>query len=166
MSLSLLLIFLFLLIIGAPVAAALGLSASLMVIMNNLPVSVLTQRAVNSLDSSPLLAVPLFILAANLLNAMGVTTHLFDLVRMLLGRIRGAVAQVSVLVALVFSGISGAALADIGGVGCHPDRADEGTGISRRLCCRIDDCCGHYWPHLSAFDSHHHLCQRSQCFGG
>ena len=107
MSLSLLLLFLVLLVIGAPVAAALGLSAALMVILNNLPVSVLAQRAVNSLDSSPLLAVPLFILAATLLNTMGVTTHLFDLVRMILGRIRGAVAQVGVLVSLVFSGISG-----------------------------------------------------------
>ncbi len=60
---------------------------------------------------------PLFILAASLLNATGVTTHLFDLVRMLFGRIRGGVAQVSVLVSLVFSGISGAALADIGALG-------------------------------------------------
>ncbi|SNY93466.1 TRAP transporter, DctM subunit [Cohaesibacter sp. ES.047] len=117
MSVTLLLLFLVLLIVGAPVAAALGLSSALMVVLNNLPVSVLAQRAVNSLDSSPLLAVPLFILAANLLNSMGVTTHLFDLVRMVLGRIRGAVAQVGVLVSLVFSGISGAALADIGALG-------------------------------------------------
>ncbi|TLP44199.1 TRAP transporter large permease [Cohaesibacter sp. CAU 1516] len=117
MSLTLLLLFLGLLIVGAPVAAALGLSAALMVYLNNLPISVLAQRAVNSLDSSPLLAVPLFILAANLLNSMGVTAHLFDLVRMILGRIRGAIAQVGVLVSLVFSGISGAALADIGAIG-------------------------------------------------
>lgn len=117
MSLTLLCLFLGLLIVGAPVAAALGLSAALMVYLNNLPISVLAQRAVNSLDSSPLLAVPLFILAANLLNSMGVTAHLFDLVRMILGRIRGAIAQVGVLVSLVFSGISGAALADIGAIG-------------------------------------------------
>ncbi|MDR6265887.1 MULTISPECIES: TRAP transporter large permease [Rhodobacterales] len=117
MSLMLLAVFLGLLILGAPVAAALGLSSALMIAVNGLPVSVLAQRSVNALDSSPLLAVPLFILAASLLNAMGVTTHLFDLVRMLLGRIRGAVAQVSILVSLVFSGISGAALADIGALG-------------------------------------------------
>lgn len=117
MSLMLLAVFLGLLILGAPVAAALGLSSALVIAVNGLPVSVLAQRSVNALDSSPLLAVPLFILAASLLNAMGVTTHLFDLVRMLLGRIRGAVAQVSILVSLVFSGISGAALADIGALG-------------------------------------------------
>ena len=77
----------------------------------------LAQRSLNALDSSPLLAVPLFIFAASLLNATGVTTHLFDLVRMVLGRIRGAVAQVSILVSLIFSGVSGAALADIGALG-------------------------------------------------
>ena len=117
MSLILLGIFLALLLCGAPVAVSLGLSSAIVIVTNNLPVSVLAQRALNALDSSPLLAVPLFILAANLLNAMGVTTHLFDLVRLLLGRIRGAVAQVSVLVSLIFSGISGAALADIGALG-------------------------------------------------
>lgn len=114
-----LLVFLFLLalLIGMPVAVSLGLSAALVIISYGLPVNVLAQRAVNALDSSPLLAVPLFILAANLLTATGVTNHLFDFVRLLVGRVRGAIAQVSILVSLVFSGISGAALADIGALG-------------------------------------------------
>lgn len=117
MSLILVLIFLILLVLGAPIAVCLGLSSAIIIIAQGLPASVLAQRALNSLDSSPLLAVPLFILAANLLNAAGVTTHLFELVRMLFGRVRGAVAQVSVFVSLIFSGISGAALADIGALG-------------------------------------------------
>ena len=117
MSLFLLIIFLLALLIGMPVAVSLGLSAALVIVSYGLPVNVLAQRAVNALDSSPLLAVPLFILAANLLTAIGVTNHLFDFVRLLVGRIRGAIAQVSILVSLVFSGISGAALADIGALG-------------------------------------------------
>ena len=117
MSLLLLVIFLLALLIGMPVAVSLGLSSALVIVTYGLPVNVLAQRAVNALDSSPLLAVPLFILAANLLTAIGVTNHLFDFVRLLVGRIRGAVAQVSILVSLVFSGISGAALADIGALG-------------------------------------------------
>ena len=60
---------------------------------------------------------PLFIFAASLFSVTGVTRHLFDLVRLLVGRIRGGIAQVSVLVSLIFSGISGAALADIGALG-------------------------------------------------
>tara|TARA_R110002126_G_scaffold291808_1_gene459785 strand:+ start:2818 stop:4095 length:1278 start_codon:yes stop_codon:yes gene_type:complete len=117
MSLVLLTLFLVLLVAGVPVAVCLGLSSATVIVAYSLPVSVLAQRSLNALDSSPLLAVPLFILAANLLNAVGVTTHLFDLVRMIFGRFRGAVAQVSVFVSLIFSGISGAALADIGALG-------------------------------------------------
>lgn len=117
MSLILILLFAVLLVFGAPIAVCLGLSSAIVIVSEGLPVSVLAQRSLNSLDSSPLLAVPLFILAASLLNAIGVTTHLFDLVRMIFGRIRGAVAQVSIMVSLIFSGISGAALADIGALG-------------------------------------------------
>ena len=117
MSLLLVLLFLALLALGAPIAICLGLSSAVVIYWQGLPLSVLAQRSLNALDSSPLLAVPLFIFAANLLNLTGVTTHLFDLVRMVLGRIRGAVAQVSILVSLIFSGVSGAALADIGALG-------------------------------------------------
>lgn len=117
MSLVLLLVFLAALAIGAPVAVALGLSSAIVIFAFGLPVNVLAQRAVNALDSTPLLAVPLFILAASLLNAAGVTTHIFELVRLVVGRVRGAVAQVSILVSLIFSGVSGAALADIGALG-------------------------------------------------
>ncbi|KXF75129.1 ABC transporter permease [Paramesorhizobium deserti] len=117
MSLVLLLVFAVTLVAGAPVAVSLGLSSAVVIAVYGLPINVLAQRTVNALDSTPLLAVPLFILAASLLNAMGVTTHIFDLVRLLVGRIRGAVAQVSILVSLIFSGVSGAALADIGALG-------------------------------------------------
>ena len=117
MSLLLIAIFTLLLALGAPVAVCLGLSSAVVIVTQGLPVSVLAQRSLNALDSSPLLAVPLFIFAASLLNATGVTTHMFDLVRMIFGRIRGAVAQVSIFVSLIFSGVSGAALADIGALG-------------------------------------------------
>lgn len=117
MSIVLIVVFAAALIAGAPIAVALGLSSAIAIFMFDLPLHVLAQRAVNALDSTPLLAVPLFILAASLLNTMGVTTHIFDLVRLMVGRIRGAVAQVSILVSLIFSGVSGAALADIGALG-------------------------------------------------
>lgn len=117
MSLVLILLFMFCLLIGVPIAVSLGLASAVVIVTFGLPVNVLAQRAVNALDTTPLLAVPLFILAASLLNATGVTTHIFDLVRLLVGRFRGAVAQVSILVSLIFSGVSGAALADIGALG-------------------------------------------------
>lgn len=117
MSLLLLILFFIMLVLGTPIAVSMGLSAAVVIIVNELPLSVLSQRAVNALDSTPLLAVPLFIFAANILNATGVTGHIFELIRLFVGRIRGGIAQVTVLVSLVFSGISGAALADIGALG-------------------------------------------------
>jgi tripartite ATP-independent transporter DctM subunit len=117
MSLLLMILFFAMLLMGVPIAASMGLSAAVVILSYDLPISVLAQRSVNALDSSPLLAVPLFILAANILNASGVTGHIFELIRLFVGRIRGGIAQVTVLVSLVFSGISGAALADIGALG-------------------------------------------------
>jgi len=117
MSFVLVGLFLATLLGGAPVAVALGLSSAVTIIAYGLPIHVLAQRSINALDSSPLLAVPLFILAANLLSSLGVTQHIFDLVRLLVGRVRGAFAQVTILVSLIFSGVSGAALADIGALG-------------------------------------------------
>jgi len=133
MSLMLLAVFALALVLGMPVAAALGLSAALTIWWHDLPLSVLAQRTVNGLNSTPLLAVPLFILAANLLSATGVTNHLFDLMRMIVGRIRGGMAQVNVLVSLVFSGMSGAALADIGALGAIQIRMMEAQGYARRF---------------------------------
>jgi TRAP transporter, DctM subunit len=117
MSLTVLLLFLATMLMGLPIAVAMGLSAGVVVWWNDLPLAVIAQRTVNALDSTPLLAVPLFIFAAALFNAGGVTTHLFDLVRLIVGRIRGGLGHVSVLTSLIFSGMSGAALADIGALG-------------------------------------------------
>jgi tripartite ATP-independent transporter DctM subunit len=103
--------------IGLPIAIAMGLSAAAVIWWNDLPLAVIAQRTINALDSVPLLAVPMFIFAAALFNAAGITRHLFDLIRLLVGRIRGGLGHVTVGANLVFSGISGAALADIGALG-------------------------------------------------
>ena len=75
------------------------------------------QRMVDGLNSFPLLAVPLFILAAAILNSAGITHHLFGFARSLVGHIRGGLGHVNVLASLFFSGMSGSALADAGGLG-------------------------------------------------
>jgi tripartite ATP-independent transporter DctM subunit len=72
---------------------------------------------VDGLNSFPLLAVPLFILAAAILNSAGITHHLFGFARSLVGHIRGGLGHVNVLASLFFSGMSGSALADAGGLG-------------------------------------------------
>lgn len=117
MSLSVLTLFLAFTLIGAPIAVAMGASAAFVIWWGDFPLTVIAQRTVNALDSAPLLAVPMFIFAAALFNESGVTNHLFALVRLIVGRIRGGLGHVTVLTNLIFSGISGAALADIGALG-------------------------------------------------
>lgn len=74
-------------------------------------------RMVDGLNSFPMLAVPLFILAAAILNSAGISHHLFGFARALVGHIRGGLGHVNVLASLFFSGMSGSALADAGGLG-------------------------------------------------
>lgn len=80
-------------------------------------ISFAMQRMVDGLNSFPLLAVPLFILAAAILNTAGITNHLFGFARALVGHVRGGLGHVNVLASLFFSGMSGSALADAGGLG-------------------------------------------------
>ena len=117
LSLVALALFIGIMLAGAPVAVALGLGSAMALWLFDMPMAVIAQRIVNSLDSTTLLAVPMFIFAAALFNATGLTSQLFDFIRMLIGRIRGGLGYVTVLTHLVFSGVSGAALADIGALG-------------------------------------------------
>lgn len=75
------------------------------------------QRMVDGLNSFPLLAVPLFLLAAGVLNSAGITNHLFGFARALVGHLTGGLGHVNVLASLFFSGMSGSAIADAGGLG-------------------------------------------------
>ena len=68
-------------------------------------------------NSYVLLAVPMFVLAANLMNAGTVSERIFDFCRILVGRLRGGLAQVDILVSVIFSGMSGSAIADAAGPG-------------------------------------------------
>ncbi|MDC7244504.1 MAG: TRAP transporter large permease [Sphaerochaetaceae bacterium] len=111
------LLFLTCILAGLPIAFSMSLPAALYLIINNIPVSVMVQRMVASLNSFPLLAVPLFILAAGLMNNSGITSRLFEFSKLLVGRLKGGLAQVNIVASLIFAGISGAALADVGGLG-------------------------------------------------
>ncbi|MDP2790253.1 MAG: TRAP transporter large permease [Rectinemataceae bacterium] len=110
-------LFVVLMILGVPIAVSMVIPSGLYMLVNQIPISTVIQRMVTSLNSFPLLAVPMFILAANLMNNSGITARLFDFSKLLVGRMRGGLAQVNVVASLVFAGISGAALADIGGLG-------------------------------------------------
>jgi tripartite ATP-independent transporter DctM subunit len=78
----------------------------------------LAEQVSNGLyNSYVLLAVPLFVFAANIMNAGSVSERIFDFCRLLVGRMRGGLAQVDILVSVIFSGMSGSAIADAAGPG-------------------------------------------------
>jgi tripartite ATP-independent transporter DctM subunit len=109
--------FLVLLFLGVPIAIALILPAILYILASGMPLSAAVHTLTYSLDSFPLLAVPLFILVGNLMNFSGITTRLFRFASTLVAHWRGGLCHINILTSLIFAGSSGAALADIGGVG-------------------------------------------------
>lgn len=83
--------------------------------LNLLPFAL--EQMFNGVNSQTLLAVPFFVLAGNLMNGGGVTTRIFDFAASMIGHMKGGLAHVNVLASLIFSGMSGSALADAGGLG-------------------------------------------------
>lgn len=101
------------LILGQPVAFALMLAAiPVFVLTGTMPPTVAIQKMVATTQSFPLLAVPFFILAGNLMNASGITERLVRFSRLLTGWLAGGLAQVSILLSFMMGGISGSAVAD------------------------------------------------------
>ncbi|TPJ14376.1 TRAP transporter large permease [Mesorhizobium sp. B2-7-3] len=107
-----------LLLIGAPIFLALG-GASLVdtVFLSNIPDFVVLHRMAGGVDSFPLLAVPFFILAGNLMNTAGITNRIFDFAASAVGWLRGGLGHVNVVASIIFAGMSGTAVADAGGLG-------------------------------------------------
>ena len=107
-----------LLVIGLPVALSLaGASLAFLLIESPIPPVVVLHRMINGVDSFPLLAVPFFILAGSLMNHAGITDRIFDFAKALVGWMRGGLGHVNIGASVLFAGMSGAAVADAGGLG-------------------------------------------------
>jgi tripartite ATP-independent transporter DctM subunit len=117
MGLLLIALFLALFMLGFPVVYAILLPSILYVLVEGLPFGLLSQRVTYALDSFPLVAVPLFIFVGNLMNLSGISDRIFRFAATLVGRAPGGLAQVNIVGSLIFSGMSGSALADVGGLG-------------------------------------------------
>ena len=104
--------------IGAPIAFAMVVSAVAYLFMAGQDLSLASEQFIQSVyDSFLLLAVPLFITAANIMNVGAISDRLLDFCKAVVGRFKGGMAQVDILVSLIFSGMSGSAVADAAGVG-------------------------------------------------
>jgi len=105
-------------ILGMPIAFSLGVSAmATLQFGSELPMTLVAQRLFTGTDSFPLMAIPFFMLAGELMESGGISRRLFDFAHALVGFVFGGLAMVAVVAAMFFAGISGAAAADTAAVG-------------------------------------------------
>ncbi len=124
-------LFLLLMAGGVPVAIAMaGASLIYILISGNVPAFVVVHRMVSGVDSFPLLAVPFFILAGNLMNNAGITNRIYAFALALVGWFKGGLGHVNVVGSVVFAGMSGTAIADAAGLGTIEIKAMKDHGYS------------------------------------
>ena len=110
--------FLTFLVLGVPVAFVLGLTSLVgLLYLGHIPLLLVPKQMFSGVDSFPLLAVPFFILAGNLMNTGGITKRLIHFCKILLGHVRGGLSLVNVVASMFFGGITGAAVADTSALG-------------------------------------------------
>ena len=105
-------VFFVFLLLGMPVAFAIGVSGWSFFLLRDLPLSIMVQKSISTTQSFTMLAIPLFILAGNLMNATGITKRLMNLANVLCGHMYGSVGQVSCVLSTLMGGVSGSAVAD------------------------------------------------------
>jgi TRAP-type C4-dicarboxylate transport system permease large subunit len=116
---------------GLPVAVAMaGAALAYVLLSGNLPPFVVIHRMVSGIDSFPLLAVPFFILAGNLMNNAGITTRIYNFALALVGWMKGGLGHVNVIGSVIFAGMSGTAIADAAGLGTIEIKAMQEHGYS------------------------------------
>lgn len=121
---------LFFLIIGLPVSIGLGLSALGAFLLSGMPLqwTILSQKMQFALQNYVLLAIPLFILAAKLMNTAGISQRIFSFADTLVGFLPGGLGHANILGSLIFSGMSGAAVVDAAGLGQIEVKAMTSSG--------------------------------------
>jgi TRAP-type C4-dicarboxylate transport system permease large subunit len=121
--------FLILMLAGVPVAVSMAAaSVAYLLIYGVAPDLIAAQRMIAGVESFPLLAVPFFILAGNLMNIAGVTGRIYSFALALVGWMKGGLAQVNIIGSVIFAGMSGTALADAAGIGTIEIKAMKDHG--------------------------------------
>ena len=123
-----------LMLCGLPVAVAMaGGSLVYILVSGSVPDIVLAQRMISGIESFPLLAVPFFILAGNLMNIAGITGRIYNFAIALVGWMKGGLGQVNIIGSVIFSGMSGTALADAAGLGTIEIKAMTDHGYPKEF---------------------------------
>ncbi|MGR6981154.1 TRAP transporter large permease subunit [Testudinibacter sp. P27/CKL/0425] len=130
-----LIVWLVIMFLGTPVGWSLFIATILYFAMTRWNiVNSASSKLIDSLNSFPLLSVPFFILTGILMNTGGITERIFDFAKALLGHYRGGMGHVNIGASLIFSGMSGSALADAGGLGQLEIKAMRDAGYDDDIC--------------------------------
>lgn len=132
-------VFLVLLMIGLPVFFGLLAAPGMLLWLNGQErdIALLYRNVYNGMDSFPLMAIPFFMLAGELMNRGGITERLVEFSQALMGHLRGGLAQVNVLSSMLFAGLSGSAVADTSALGSMLVPAMEKEGYTRKYAAAI-----------------------------
>ncbi|MEQ9716284.1 MAG: TRAP transporter large permease, partial [Candidatus Asgardarchaeum sp.] len=136
--LPLVLSFFVLSLIGMPIALSLGVSTLIYILMTDASIiTTIMERIVMGADSFLFVAIPLFIMAANVMNECGITERIFTFARSIVGGISGGLAYANVLANLIFSGFSGSAVADAGALGKISIKSMSDQGYPRNFAAAV-----------------------------
>ena len=143
----LVLVMLALIIVGTPVAFALGLGAlGVLVVEPSLPMTLVPQRMFTALDSWPIMAVPLFMLAGGLMDKGGMSRRIVEFASACFCFVRGSLGMVTVMASMVFAGISGSSTADTAAVGSIMLPAMRRKGYDMRFAAALQAAAGAIGP--------------------
>jgi tripartite ATP-independent transporter DctM subunit len=120
--------FILLLLLRVPVSFTLLMSSLVYIFANDIPLRVVTQRLMAGPDSFPLMAVPFFMLAGSIMNTGGITSRIFNFADKMVGHYTGGLGHANILASIIFSGMSGTAIADVGGLGAIELKAMRDAG--------------------------------------
>lgn len=122
------LIFFVLILLNVPIAYCMLVPSVYYLVSNGIGLTVVAQRLIAGVDTFPLLAVPLFILAGQLMNGAGITDRIFHFADKLVGHFTGGLAYANIIASVIFAGMSGSAIADAGGLGAIELQAMKENG--------------------------------------
>ncbi|MGI9521477.1 MAG: TRAP transporter large permease [Hyphomicrobiaceae bacterium] len=132
-------LFLLFLLVGLPVFFGLLAAPGILLVLNDQSrdLALLYRNVYNGIDSFPLMAIPFFMLAGELMNRGGITLRLVEFSQAFMGHLRGGLAHVNILSSMLFAGLSGSAVADTSALGSMLIPAMEKNGYSRRFAAAI-----------------------------
>ena len=122
-----------LMLCGVPITFTLGIVSAFVLILKGYPLGLIPHLMITGVESWVLLAVPFFILTGQLMNASKLTDRIFEFANACIGHIKGGLGHVNILASMIFAGISGAALADVQGLGVVEIKAMTDKGYDKEF---------------------------------